>query len=112
MIVTCNTVTYPFAEQHCGKTYDDVTHSTICPHDELPQKRTLEELERIDDIRRKLTRGEITVNAAREALNLPPLDTDDAARMQDALDLPTLGESDSPATSRRRHPNGAAMMRP
>lgn len=68
MIVTCNVTTYPYADAHCGKTYDDVTHSTVCPHDELPPKRTLDEL--------KAEFGDsITDPAVRDALDLPTSDT-------------------------------------
>ena len=34
-------------EAPCGRTYDDVTHSTICPHEPLPPKLSEEELNRL-----------------------------------------------------------------
>ncbi len=42
MIVTCNDEYWKYMESMkpesapCGKTYDDVDHSTICPHKPLP----------------------------------------------------------------------------
>ncbi len=53
MIVTCNAEYWKYMESMkpegapCGKTYDDVDHSTICPHPELPAKLTLDELQRL-----------------------------------------------------------------
>jgi hypothetical protein len=32
-------------EAPCGREYDDLTHSTQCPHDPLPPKLTDEQLE-------------------------------------------------------------------
>lgn len=44
MIVTCNEAYWEFMESlkpkdaPCGLTYEDVDHSTVCPHRELPPK--------------------------------------------------------------------------
>ena len=36
-------------EAPCGRTYDDMTHLTTCPHNPLPRKLTEEELQDLFD---------------------------------------------------------------
>jgi hypothetical protein len=47
----CNAADWEFwpeastpAEAPCGRMYDDVDHSTLCPHEPLPPKLSIEEL--------------------------------------------------------------------
>jgi hypothetical protein len=36
-------------EAPCGRTYDDLTHLTVCPHDPLPPKLSEAELQELFD---------------------------------------------------------------
>lgn len=41
-------------KEPCGLTYDDVDHSTICPHEELPPQLSLDQLQETWDMIQRL----------------------------------------------------------
>jgi len=59
VIVTCNVEYWQFMQKlmpegaPCGKTYDDEENFTICPHESLPPKLTLEQQKSIIEMIRR-----------------------------------------------------------